>query len=120
MSESENDDKKYRCPCGGFWPCLCQKAEIVLGFHEGIPADAWDINANRFTVAEAKCPRCAQSVKIQLDPMDVTGESKAANAEFWSVDEAGFPPTGECCELLFVIQPMGELECFDLRETEEA
>jgi len=113
--ESENADGKFRCPCGAFWPCVCQKALDVIGV---TMQNVMDFDKGRFllTVAEVECPKCGQNVRIIVDGNDVTGESKAENEEFWTVDEAGFPPTGECCELLFVIQPMGELECFDLSD----
>lgn len=118
MSQSENSDGKYRCRCGAFWPCICDKALSILGVNTR-NVMKFDKKNNRLTAAEVECPRCRNTVEIVIDGNDVTGESKGADDEFWTVDEAGFPPTGECCELVFVIQPMGELECFDLRETEK-
>lgn len=60
-------------------------------------------------VAVVECPRCGEEVLLEIDrdnPIEVD--------EFGNATDYG-PGEGQCCGLVFLVQPDGTVESFDVR-----
>lgn len=93
------------CPCGKLWPCRCDLAWKMMGFGKRPP-----VKDDEDVVATLECPKCHDRALLTIDPDCVEGAELIDGK--WIVNDAGGPPMGECCDLIFAMQPGGEIEVF--------